>query len=491
MNSIIIDELKSTDVDITYQISDWFIPENDKIQYDFSSSEKAREYTINIYGKNKDGISICTNVIGFKPFFYLKPPESWEDLSDSEFKLKVQQLQIKLLDEYYEYKFKGKLTKKKIISKFYEDHLCKLEIERKKDFWGFTNNKEFRFIKIVVKSLGLFNSLKYYFQDLKDGFILYEKYSRKDVCRILNWEFNEEATVYGYKLNNNTCPIFVNYHKEENIASSTKFPEKFLNSSQFLWYSKPQRRLSNPTLVSLRTNSLIRLPLFMKKHNGEGTDFYYMGDVQPIDHSFEETTIKNDKNRDVPVVKVILELKTPVERSIYNYLTYVNNNDTPAIEATEEKMFFEPRLINPIPLYDFYAAAGSFSEMQSNNDFTLIEGPINTNPNNDYFACKIIGESMNKVIPNGSICLFKKYSGGSRNGKIVLVENMDIQDQDFNSAFTIKTYSSEKEVFAEDWKHTSIVLRPNSFDDSFKNIIINEEDGAEMRVVGEFVKILM
>ena len=76
--------------------------------------------------------------------------------------------------EYYEYKFKGKLTKKKIISKFYEDHLCKLEIERKKDFWGFTNNKEFRFIKIVVKSLGLFNSLKYYFQDLKDGFILYE-----------------------------------------------------------------------------------------------------------------------------------------------------------------------------------------------------------------------------------------------------------------------------------------------------------------------------
>jgi DNA polymerase elongation subunit (family B) len=174
MNSIIIDELKSTDVDITYQISDWFIPENDKIQYDFSSSEKAREYTINIYGKNKDGISICTNVIGFKPFFYLKPPETWEDLNDAEFKLKVQQLQIKLLDEYYEYKFKGKLTKKKIISKFYEDHLCKLEIERKKDFWGFTNNKEFRFIKIVVKSLGLFNSLKYYFQDLKDGFILYE-----------------------------------------------------------------------------------------------------------------------------------------------------------------------------------------------------------------------------------------------------------------------------------------------------------------------------
>ena len=325
----------------------------------------------------------------------------------------------------------------------------------------------------------------------QDGFILYQKYSRKDVCRILNWEFNEEATVYGYKLNNNSCPIFVNYHKEEGIASSTKFPEKFLNSSQFLWYSKPQRRLSNTTLVSIRNqNNIIRLPLFMKKHNGEGTDFYYMGNVKPIDSTFEETTIKNDHNKDVPVVKVVLELITPVENLIYDYLTYVEIKNNSAQKGSLKTIDFEQKLINPIPLYDFYAAAGTFSEMQSNSDFTLIEGPEKIDPKNDYFACKIIGESMNRVIPNGSICLFKKYSGGSRNGKIVLVENMDIQDQDFNSAFTIKVYSSEKEISDEGWIHTSIVLRPNSFDDSFKNIIINEKDGAGMRVVGEFVKIL-
>lgn len=67
---------------------------------------------------------------------------------------------------------------------------------------------------------------------------------------------------------------------------------------------------------------------------------------------------------------------------------------------------------------------------------------------------------------------------------------MDIQDQDFNSAFTIKTYSSEKEISEEGWKHNLIVLRPNSFDASFKNIIINEENGNEMRIVGEFIQIL-
>ena len=98
--------------------------------------------------------------------------------------------------------------------------------------------------------------------------------------------------------------------------------------------------------------------------------------------------------------------------------------------------------------------------MQSNKDFNLIECPENIKSNNGYFACKIIGESMNRVIPNGSICLFKPYTAGTRDGKILLIENIDIQDQDFNSAFTIKTYSSEKVISEEGWKHTSIILRP-------------------------------
>ena len=165
-------ELTSTDTEIIYQISDWFIPENDKIPFDME--EEPREYTINIYGKNKDGVSICTKVVGFNPYFYVKPPETWESLSDKEFKMKVQSLRTKLLEETYDAKFKTKITKKLIIGKNYKSHLCKLEIERKKDFWGFTNNKEFRYIKIVVKSLKLFNDLKYYFQDNKEGFILYE-----------------------------------------------------------------------------------------------------------------------------------------------------------------------------------------------------------------------------------------------------------------------------------------------------------------------------
>jgi SOS-response transcriptional repressor LexA len=159
-------------------------------------------------------------------------------------------------------------------------------------------------------------------------------------------------------------------------------------------------------------------------------------------------------------------------------------------EEKNDIVNFEEKVINPIPLYDFYAAAGSFSEMQSNNEFTYIEGPKNLHSKKDFFACKVIGESMNRIIPNGSVCLFEKYAGGSRNGKIVLVENLDFNDHDYHSSFTVKTYSSEKQILEDEWMHTSIILRPNSFDPTFKNIVVDQSNAKEMRIVGVFVQIL-
>lgn len=153
--------------------------------------------------------------------------------------------------------------------------------------------------------------------------------------------------------------------------------------------------------------------------------------------------MSNDKGKQIPVVKIRFNLNNPVSIPMYNYLqektivTDAKPKKKNSIVSVQQTIDFEPKIVNPIPYYNFYAAAGTFSEMQSENEYTLIEGPANYSSNNDYFACKVIGESMNRVIPNGSVCLFKIYTGGSRNGKIVLVEHFDRQDPDFNSAFTI------------------------------------------------------
>jgi superfamily II DNA or RNA helicase/HKD family nuclease/SOS-response transcriptional repressor LexA len=333
----------------------------------------------------------------------------------------------------------------------------------------------------------------------QNGFLLYRKYSRKDVFRILNVTENPVAqNVGGYLVSpdNAHCPIFVNYHKEEHISESTKYEDEFVNNKEFDWMSKSNRTLnSNDVQSILGYNGSIRLPLFIKKNNDEGIDFYYMGEVSPDLDRVQQTTMPNDQGKQLPVVKIRFNLASPVTSTMYNYLHEKVNRNTSKLEKQskaiplQKSLAFEKHLRNPIPLYDFYAAAGSFSEIQSEKDYTLIEGPENSS-NHDYFACRIIGESMNRVIPNGSICLFKSYTGGSRNGKVLLIENRDLQDQDFNSAFTIKTYSSEKNVSEDYWEHVSIVLRPNSFDSTYQDIIITEENAQDMRVVGEFVKIL-
>jgi len=335
-------------------------------------------------------------------------------------------------------------------------------------------------------------------ENWNNGFVLYRKYSRKDVFRILNVAMNPVAqNVGGYLVSpdNSHCPIFVNYHKEDTISESTKYEDEFVNTKEFDWMSKSNRKLSSKDVQSiLGKNGEIRLPLFIKKNNDEGKEFYFMGEISPILDQVEQTTMGNDSGKQISVVKIRFNLANSVSDIMYNYLQEKGNTKSLIKQKKEKNIKVkhvgnEPiTLRNPIPLYDFYAAAGSFSEMQFEKEFILIEGPENSN--SDYFACRIIGESMNRVIPNGSICLFKPYTGGSRNGKIVLVENIDKQDQDFNSAFTIKTYTSEKIVSEEGWEHTSITLIPNSYDETYENIIITKENGTEMRVVGEFVKVL-
>ncbi|BBM86849.1 DUF3427 domain-containing protein [Candidatus Uabimicrobium amorphum] len=153
------------------------------------------------------------------------------------------------------------------------------------------------------------------------GFLLYRKYSRKDVCRILNWQDNESSTMYGYKVKYNTCPIFVNYHKEDNISESTKYHDYFINRYEFNWMSRSKRTLESKEIIAIRNHQKneLRLPLFIKKSNDEGTDFYYMGDVTATDS--EQSTIKDDHGKDVSVVQFKFKMNTPVAPHMYDYIT--------------------------------------------------------------------------------------------------------------------------------------------------------------------------
>ncbi len=141
-----------------------------------------------------------------------------------------------------------------------------------------------------------------------------------------------------------------------------------------------------------------------------------------------------------------------------------------------------------VPYYDLEIAAGQFSDLQTVAEVKYIELKNITN-HSDYFVCKVVGESMNKVIPNGNLCLFKKYSAGSRNGLITLVEGADIFDTETGANYTIKEYSSKKTIDEEGWHHEEISLKPLS-KQHFETIVLRDEETMNFKVIGVFEKII-
>lgn len=143
----------------------------------------------------------------------------------------------------------------------------------------------------------------------ENNLVLYGKYSRKDVCRLMNWDRDESSTMYGYRIKHNTCPIFVTYEKKDDISESTKYEDQFVNQQTFSWMTRNgvaiDSRESQEIINSEQSG--LKIVLFIKKSDGEGTDFYYMGEVNPVD--WRQTTIKNNKGRKLPIMNFLFKLK--------------------------------------------------------------------------------------------------------------------------------------------------------------------------------------
>lgn len=153
------------------------------------------------------------------------------------------------------------------------------------------------------------------------GLALYQKYSRKDVCRLLNWERDDSSTVYGYKIKNGTCPIFVTYEKKEDIASSTKYEDAFINNGVFSWMTRSRVSIDSTEAQEIihHNENGLKLLLFVKKSDGEGTDFYYMGQMKPVE--WIQTSIKNDAGKELPIMNFKMALKQSVRDDVYDYFT--------------------------------------------------------------------------------------------------------------------------------------------------------------------------
>ena len=145
---------------------------------------------------------------------------------------------------------------------------------------------------------------------------------------------------------------------------------------------------------------------------------------------------------------------------------------------------------NAVPIFDIKIAAGEFSKDQWLQDCQYGELPDHFTAKPGFFIAQVLGESMNRRIPNGSWCLFREPTAESRNGKVVIVQSRDIQDPDNGGQYTVKIYRSDKNVTEDSWSHRNISLEPDSMDFNFKTLTLNSDASNDLRVIGEYVGII-
>lgn len=161
----------------------------------------------------------------------------------------------------------------------------------------------------------------------------------------------------------------------------------------------------------------------------------------------------------------------------------------------KEEIRIEPTInenvkyIDFLPLYSIKAACGYFGEGEIVDEFGWIKVEGMGKLNRNMYIVQAVGHSMEPIIQDKDLCVFRANPAGSRHGKIVLTQHRNYYDSDNSGGYSIKTYTSKK-IYNEfgEWEHDEIILEPKN--KSYTSIIIAEAEADDFRVVGEFIGVL-
>lgn len=193
-----------------------------------------------------------------------------------------------------------------------------------KSFAKMLNNKDFY---NIVKELIEFGILRYktnysnHYQDT--SFVLYQKYTYEDVCRLLGWEHNEvPINISGYKYDKRTktFPVFINYDKSDDISDTIKYEDHFTSEQSLIAISKCGRSVQSEDVQNfLKAKERgIDVQLFVRKNKDDkiSKEFYYLGRMEATGFVKEFSMSNTDKT----AVEIEWKLDTPVRQDVYEYI---------------------------------------------------------------------------------------------------------------------------------------------------------------------------
>lgn len=152
-------------------------------------------------------------------------------------------------------------------------------------------------------------------------FVLYEKYSRRDVSLLMNCGKDLSSIMFGMKRIRDDVFIFITYHKEESkddknyVEGKPDYADAFEDNMIFKWDSKIGMDKDSAYMIDVITAP--RKHLLVKKSDAE-TNFYYMGQFDIVEA--KNSTKEDNKGRMQPITKVTMKMHHPVREDLLRYL---------------------------------------------------------------------------------------------------------------------------------------------------------------------------
>ena len=157
--------------------------------------------------------------------------------------------------------------------------------------------------------------------DIDSPFVLYEKYSRRDVSLLMNCGKDLSSTMYGMKRIGDDAFIFVTYHKTESddekeyVEGKPDYADAFEDNVTFKWDSQMGRGIESGYVADVKTAK--RKHLLVKKSDAE-TNFYYVGQFDILNIKAAKKKDNAGKLRDI--TKFEMRMKHPVREDLLQYL---------------------------------------------------------------------------------------------------------------------------------------------------------------------------
>lgn len=155
----------------------------------------------------------------------------------------------------------------------------------------------------------------------------------------------------------------------------------------------------------------------------------------------------------------------------------------PRSSATKQKNLMEPTGV-PIFAYDLKVAATAFSEGKVPAALGRVFLDSRKARRPGLFIAKVVGNSMSKVAPDGSWCLWQQIEADDvpapLSGEYLLVRREDLDDPHLGN-FTFKRW---------DRSETGARLSPVSTDKSFKPILLTSDDERAAKHIARFIEVL-